>query len=242
MGNLLNMSGGSLLERKSTVDWSQEYLTFEALESGTFQFTNTCQYSLNGGATWTNLAANTASPTLNAGDKIIWRATNPTVNNVGIGTFSSTCYYNAMGNPLSMRFGDNYKDYTSITSNGCLFKSLFENNTNLISVENLILVLLAPGSIYYYKMFKNCNRIEIAPVILAETLTEYACCNQMFYGCSSLKYIKCLATTINEGNVMSNWVVGVASEGTFVKHPDAVWPSQAGYGIPSGWTVETASK
>lgn len=60
----------------------------------------------------------------------------------------------------------------------------------------------------------------------------------MFYNCSRLSYIKCLAITrINENNSTTNWVSGVASTGTFIKDPNAVWPS-GNNGIPAGWTVQ----
>ena len=42
----------------------------------------------------------------------------------------------------------------------------------------------------------------------------------MFYGCTSLTYLKCLATSIASGATNSptyNWVKGVPASGTFVK-------------------------
>ena len=51
-----------------------------------------------------------------------------------------------------------------------------------------------------------------------------------------------LATTVYPiSYTLNNWVQGVAPTGTFVKHPDA--NLQTGdNGIPSGWTVETATE
>jgi len=63
----------------------------------------------------------------------------------------------------------------------------------------------------------------------------------MFYGCSKLSYIKCLATTgINQNNSTAKWVSGVASTGTFVKDSNATWPTGAS-GIPANWTVQPAA-
>jgi hypothetical protein len=50
------------------------YLTFEALEDTTFTFSkNDLQYSIDNGVTWTTLAKGTASPTINTGNKILWK-------------------------------------------------------------------------------------------------------------------------------------------------------------------------
>jgi hypothetical protein len=64
----------------------------------------------------------------------------------------------------------------------------------------------------------------------------------MFYNCTNLNYIKCLATDISASNCTSNWVNGVAASGTFVKDPNittSTWETGAN-GIPSGWTVQDA--
>jgi hypothetical protein len=63
----------------------------------------------------------------------------------------------------------------------------------------------------------------------------------MFYGCSKLNYIKMLATNISASNCLNSWVSGVSSTGTFVKNVAATWNVTGNNGIPSGWTVETAS-
>ena len=59
----------------------------------------------------------------------------------------------------------------------------------------------------------------------------------MFYGCTKLNHIICLATDISANICIDEWVSGVSSTGIFVKHPDMNnWTT--GYsGIPSGWTV-----
>ena len=60
----------------------------------------------------------------------------------------------------------------------------------------------------------------------------------MFYRCSSLNSIKCLATNISARKCTSNWVSGVASTGTFVKNSNMTSWTTGINGIPSGWTVE----
>jgi hypothetical protein len=63
----------------------------------------------------------------------------------------------------------------------------------------------------------------------------------MFKGCTSLNYIKCLATDISADDCTLSWVDGVAASGTFVKHQNADWDEKGSDdGIPSDWTVEDA--
>jgi hypothetical protein len=64
----------------------------------------------------------------------------------------------------------------------------------------------------------------------------------MFLGCSNLNYIKMMATDISATVCMDLWVSGVASSGIFVKNPAATWTKTGSSGIPSGWTVQTASE
>ena len=89
-------------------------------------------------------------------------------------------------------------------------------------------------------MFIGCTSLTSAPELPATTLANY-CYASMFYNCSNLSYIKCLATTgINQNNSTTNWVSGVASTGTFVKNTNATWPT-GNNGIPAGWTVQPAA-
>jgi hypothetical protein len=60
----------------------------------------------------------------------------------------------------------------------------------------------------------------------------------MFYGCSSLADIKCLAADITATNCTTNWVNGVASSGTFVKDSTMSSWTTGNDGIPTNWTVD----
>lgn len=88
-------------------------------------------------------------------------------------------------------------------------------------------------------MFEGCGSLTTAPELPATTLT-IQCYRDMFYNCKALKYIKMLATDISETSCLLNWVIGVASSGTFVKNKDATWDVTGVSGVPSGWTVRTA--
>jgi len=64
-----------------------------------------------------------------------------------------------------------------------------------------------------------------------------SCYSYMFYGCTNLNYIKCLARNVSANNCTSRWVENVqTNSGTFVRNENTNW----GYGIngiPSGWNV-----
>ena len=64
----------------------------------------------------------------------------------------------------------------------------------------------------------------------------------MFYGCTSLNYVKCLAVNrVYTDDTVENWLAGVASSGTFVKNPNKqTWPRSSS-GVPEGWTVVDAT-
>ncbi len=63
----------------------------------------------------------------------------------------------------------------------------------------------------------------------------------MFYDCIPLNYVKALFLTEPSSDTMKGWLAGVSTTGTFVKSAEATWDVTGAYGIPIGWTVETAS-
>jgi hypothetical protein len=62
----------------------------------------------------------------------------------------------------------------------------------------------------------------------------------MFSGCSNLKEITMLATSITATVCLSNWVEGVSTTGTFIKSPKMIYLNKGDVsGIPSVfWIVE----
>lgn len=120
-------------------DYSKDYLTFEALEDGTFTFTMTeklmtqavssISYSLDDGETWTttnnvdNQQVVVTTPTITSGNKVLWKAdaiqycTNTDQypgQNIGYGSFTSSGNYNASGNIMSMLYGDSFSNQTQL--------------------------------------------------------------------------------------------------------------------------------
>ena len=350
--------------------WTNEYLTFVAKESGTFTFTprnsNVISYSTDNGTTWTQ--GNSIS--VNNGDKVLWKGTMTPEDWEGIGTFSSSAYFDVQGNIMSLLFGDNYKEQTDLTGKNYVFYRLFYNNTNIVNAENLSLsatiltincyyqmfskcssltsvpklpATTLAGSCYsfmfqnctalttapelpattlaqqcYSNMFANCTSLTTAPELPATTLTDSCyngmfqgctglttapalpattlvnncynamfkgctglvnapelpattlasqcysnmfngctslttapelpattlvsgCYYIMFQGCTSLNYIKAMFTTKPSNSYTQNWVSGVSATGTFVKNSAAQWNVSGNNGIPTGWTVQTAS-
>lgn len=91
----------------------------------------------------------------------------------------------------------------------------------------------------YTGMFHNCTSLTTAPVLPATTLANY-CYTNMFNGCTSLNYIKCLATDISANSCTVNWVLSIASSGTFVKSSSMNNWTRGSSGIPNNWTVQNA--
>ena len=104
------------------------YITFEALEDGTFSFTKNgtgddIQYSKDNGATWTALASGETVSVV-SGNKVMWKSTiTPGTN--GIGTFSTSNKFNVYGNIMSLLYGDDYKGQTSLEGKDYALSNLF---------------------------------------------------------------------------------------------------------------------
>ncbi len=176
----------SKLDKKND-DYSKQYLTFTALQSGTFTFTeNALQYSLDNGTTWTTLAKNSASPTVSAGNKILWKQTRLTpASYKGIGKFSATGNFEVSGNIMSLYYGDEFIGQKDLTLKDYAFYNLFNSNTKLISAENLILPATTLANYCYGSMFYGCTSLINVPELPAVTLIQN-CYKSMFSGCTSL--------------------------------------------------------
>ena len=88
----------------------------------------------------------------------------------------------------------------------------------------------------YQNMFWQCTSLTVAPILPSPELVDRGYL-QMFYGCSKLNSITCLAEgDIQYSKATESWTYGVAPTGTFYKHPDATWIS-GNNGIPGGWTI-----
>ena len=165
--------------------WADAYFTTVALENGTISFTpknsNVISYSTDNGNTWTE----GNSVEVNNGDSVMWKGTMTPQTNQGIGSFSSTCNFEAQGNTMSLLFGDDFKNKLSLEGKNYAFYFLFSGATKVVSAENLILPATTLASNCYYQMFQGCTSLTTAPELPATTLAEY-CYQRMFNGCTSL--------------------------------------------------------
>ena len=192
-----NTRRGSLIEADSVdCGYANQYLTFVALEDGTFSFTrNDIQYSLDNGTTWQTLTAESSTPTVTSGNKIMWKVENPTIaSRNGIGTFSSTGRFDVKGNIMSLFYGDNFANQTSLSGKTDAFFFLFKNNANLINSNNLLLPATTLAQGCYEYMFQNCTSLITAPQLSARTLSR-ECYRGMFYECTSLATAPVLPAT-----------------------------------------------
>ena len=165
-------------------NYGNDYLTFVALEDGTFSFTpqnnNVISYSTDGGETW--IEGNSVE--VNDGDKVMWKGT--LTANYGIGKFGSTANFDIQGNIMSLLYGDNYKGQTDLTGKNYAFYDLLLSNSKLINAENLSLPATTLTDGCYTGMFQGCANLITAPSILPATTLGYGCYNQMFRGCRKL--------------------------------------------------------
>ena len=177
----MNIRRRSILGEPPQVDWSKKHLTFVTLSDGQYTFTNQTEYSKDDGETWTQLEANEPLDVVK-GDKIMWRGTIIPNLDYGSGTFSSTAYFNAKGNPLSLNYED---EFDSAVLAGYNFKALFSGNKQIINAENLSLPTIELTDGCYSTMFSGCTSLVTAPELPAETLAV-GCYSNMFTACSSL--------------------------------------------------------
>ena len=156
------------------------------------------------------------------------------LSKIGIPTTTpSTGKFECHGNIMSLLYGDDFENKDTIPNVGCFGYTLAF--TPITTAPELPATTLAEGCYSY--MFVFCTSLTTAPELPATKLTYY-CYLSMFYHCTSLNHITMLATNISAYQCLENWVDGVSSTGTFVKHPDMTSLPTGIHGIPEGWTVE----
>ena len=260
----------------------RDYLKFTALESGTFSLVlpaavnanlmTSVSYSVDNGATWVtttndNTDITITTPTIAAGDSVLWKGTgvrtanNSNANNFS--NFSSTGSFAASGNIMSLLLENTFENekvlpnayYTFLklflyctgmttppelpatTLRNSCYNSMFDGCTSLTSMPELPATTLAESC--YQSMFYGCGSLQKAPDLPALTLVQ-GCYYQMFMGCGNMTSLKCLATDISAGYCTNMWLYNVANSGTFIKNAEMSSWTRGANGIPEGWTVEDA--
>lgn len=245
---------------------TKDYLTIVALEDGlTAKLSlNACEYCVDGDGNWKTLPADTETESINNGQTLSFRGNLTPTSNNGIGTFTVNKFHNLKGNCMSMLFGDDAKDYFSLSGKDNAFNCLFINNINLIKALELDLPATTLSKQCYSYMFSGCYNLTTSPalnsvtsalgcysgmffrcynLLAAPTLPAKSISwngyNNMFDGCNKLNFVKALFTITPDNNITNNWLKDVAPTGVFVKGKDATWDVVGVNGIPEGWTVIT---
>lgn len=174
--------------------------------------------------------------------------------------------FDVEGNIMSLINGDDFKTNNEFSSNTprLVLGGIFQY-TQIHSAENLILPTTILTEECYRGMFQG-SMLSIPPKVLPATTLGSGCYSgmfqetritespyipnitysnsinafdSMFYSCYSLNRITCL---VESSDTISNWywVYDISQTGTFIKNPNTQWTT-GNSGIPSGWTVETAS-
>lgn len=154
---------------------------------------------------WTNIG-NTGvggiTATIPANGKLYLKATTSGWSTSGIytwNTIKASGNHNIGGNIMSLLNGDNFEGTTLnplVTDN---LRYLFNNDTTLVSAEELILPTNVVGWCYQ-GMFGGCTSLTAAPATLPATTLVYGCYAYMFEYCTSLATAPALpATTLDEG-------------------------------------------
>ncbi len=118
------------------------------------------------------------------------------------------------------------------------YYGMFQNCAILTTPPELPSTSLATACYGY--MFSGCSSLTTAPELPSTTLATY-CYQSMFQSCKKLNYVKAMFINLSPANATSSWLYNVASTGTFVKNSAATWTSTGDSGVPTGWTVQTAT-
>lgn len=180
-------------------DYSKDYFTIVSLEDnndiGYKTQDNTVKKSISvstdNGTTWLSYNPSTEGTklaTLNNGDKLLIKGNNIWYQGSSVSRiyFTSTANFYIEGNIMSLSYGDNFYEKTSLDETvNWHFKNIFYDCVKLISAENLILPATTLAYGCYESMFDGCSSLSKAPILPATKLAS-SCYAGMFNNCSSL--------------------------------------------------------
>ena len=163
------------------------------------------QKSTDGGQTWTVVpytpddGSSYITLSVAAGDEIMLRCdiaslvddSDNSGFDYGILLFNSgnvTADFEVQGNIMSLIYGSNFANQTSLRYNSVdfNFQYMFDTMSHLISAENLILPATTLTYHCYQGMFIECDNLQSGPAILPATTLADSCYSDMFSGCMSL--------------------------------------------------------
>ena len=224
------------------------------------------QYSIDN-VNWNNIANNTTT-SIEFNNNVTIKGTNTSLDGVNFKNSELTLIE---GNIMTLLHGDNITIIGNVFPEGSVntFKGLFKDNVNLVDISKLELPETTVEGCYssmfqgcsslvnaptlpaielstscYSSMFQGCSSLVTAPELPATELTS-SCYNSMFQGCSKLNLITAdFINYSNANNEFTNWVDGVAAEGTFKYNKNATFNPEeirGVDGIPEGWLVKDNS-
>lgn len=178
-------------EEEEETNYADEYFTIVAQEAGQISYSfiekndqHTLSYKKNNGSWITVDSSNwDLNISVQQNDKIYFKGNLDKNVYIKFCEESST-KFNVKGNILSLVYGDNFINKTSLDSTHSWPKISFENS-QVINASNLILPLITLIEGCYKWMFMNCTSLTTAPELPATELAE-SCYEGMFMNCTSL--------------------------------------------------------
>mgnify|MGYP003317162665 FL=1 len=110
----------------------------------------------------------------------------------------------------------------TVQKNGCA--GMYSGCKALKNVPHLTAQTILQNG--YYQMFYNCTALETAPSILATEITEPNALQEMYQGCSALKFIEVYFTEWNENVPTLNWTKSVPVNTNYVFSAPCGLPNQ----------------
>lgn len=214
--------------------------------------------STDGGNTWSAYTFGTSIQLANEADSVMFRCSQlgsqSSSNYVQFSMTGSVAAYNNANSMLSSSFAS----LMQVGSYGMY--RLFYGCAALTRPP--LLPCTSLGTYSYMSLFEGCTGLVESPVLPASNAGSTGCYNRLFYGCSSLSKITCMAEnamvtvsgTVDDRrysySYTADWVTGVSASGdfyyplTYISWGDQWQPqssnpgtlSGAYGGIPAGWS------
>lgn len=205
-------------------------------EEGTISSGKIFEYSLNESGRWYRLSLNVNVP-LHYGDRIAIRAYGSTWSSGSSGRYviHGVGVFNAYGSILSLIESPSIS--TSL-SNNCFYNGIYSKGSNGIKVltsPEFPSTNISGSTAAYRGFYYDFPSIIVGPDLPAATVGQQGY-SYMFNGCTNLRYMKVLATSVSANNAIKNMMNnggGISSEGDFVVRTNA--PSALTGAVPSGW-------
>ena len=198
------IKAGKIIESGSSdCNYASKYLTIEAVDDITILVSGSSYYySKNGGETWTDVDDVQEVIKALSGEKILFKM-NRIGTSKGCPNFGVSGRFNVYGNIMSMLYGDDFANKTSLVYNDVesTFFAMFAAQHKdvgyknyILSAENLVLPATTLTEGCYKSMFSK-SKIVYGPTILPATTLANKCYQHMFADCQDIKNTPILPAT-----------------------------------------------